>query len=354
MRDGRIILQFSKSSSSTSADLYAIVTDPQTGKSDGKATAITHWDGQFALALSASSDLAHLVVTKSRTWLGTYVAEIKGKDGSLGPTRSLALSDGVNDATAWSHDSKTVFFLSDRTGKVQIFKQQLDQDNAEHLNTEPVIAGAEPTPDGAWILYWSQGEGAAEQSARLMRFPVSGGSPEAIMTAPFDATIDFHCPSRATGSCVLSRGAHGEVAFYALDPAQGQGKELARTKLPLPTDINWSLSSDGSRVAIKSKDQLPGRIRILDLRKATERDLQLPSGWSIWYSAWAADGNALYLSAQAKGFFLARVGLDGESHVLLDRGVNQFLGCPVGSPDGRYLAFCQQNFESNAWLLENF
>jgi serine/threonine protein kinase len=353
MRDGRIVLPLSKSNS-TRADLYAIVTDPQTGKSDGKAAAITHWDGQFALALSASSDLAHLVVTKSRTWTGAYVAELKGKDGSLGSPRSLALSDGGNTPTAWSRDSETVFFLSNRTGKEQIFKQQLDQDNAEHLNTEPVIATAEPTPDGAWILYWSQGEGAAEQSARLMRFPVSGGSPEAITTVPFDATIDFHCPSRATGSCVFSRGAHGEVAFYALDPVHGQGKELARTKLPQPYNLNWSLSSDGSRVAIKSKDQLPGRIRVLDLRKGTERDLQLPSGWSIWFTAWAADGNALYASVGAKGFFLARIGLDGKSQVLLSRSINQFLGCPVTSPDGRYLAFCQQNFESNAWLLENF
>ncbi len=351
--DGRIVLPLSKSSS-TRADLYAIVTDPQTGRSDGKAAAITQWDGQFALALSASSDLAHLVVTKSRTWMGAYVAELKGKDGSLGSPRSLALSDGGNTPTAWSHDSKTVFFLSNRTGKEQMFKQPLDQDNAERLSTEPVIATAEPTPDGASILYWSQGEGAEEQSARLMRFPVSGGSPEAIMKVPFDATIDFHCPSRATGSCVLSRRAHGEVVFYALDPVQGQGKELARTKLPQPYDINWSLSSDGSRVAIKSKDQLPGRIRIMDLGKGTERDLQLPSGWLIWYTSWAADGKALYASAQAKGFFLARVGLDGKSRVLLERGINQFLGCPVSSPDGRYLAFCQQNFESNAWLLENF
>jgi eukaryotic-like serine/threonine-protein kinase len=353
MRDGRIVLPLVKSSS-TSAGLYAIMTDPQTGKSDGKAAAITHWDGQSALAITASTDLAHLVVTKSRTWMGTYVAELKGKDGSLGSPRSLALSDGGNTATAWSHDSKTVFFLSDRTGKEQIFKQQLDQDNAEHLDTGPAIATAEPTPDGAWILYWSQGEGAEEQSVRLMRFPVSGGSPEAILKIPFDATIDLHCPSRATGSCVISRGAHGEVAFYALDPVHGQGKELARTKLPQPYDINWSLSSDGSRVAIKSKDQLPGRIRIVDLGKGTERDLQLPSGWSIWYTSWAADGKALYASAQAKGFFLARIELDGKSRVLLDRGVNQFLGCPVNSPDGRYLAFCQQNFESNAWLVENF
>ena len=352
MRDGRIVVPLSRG---TSEDLYEITTDPQTGKSDGKAVSIAHWDGQLALAISASSDLAHLVVTKSRTWMGIYVAELKGKDGNLGPSRSLALSDGDNSATAWSHDSKTVFFFSDRTGKEQVFKQQLDQENAEPLITgPPVIGTAEPTPDGAWILYWSQGEGAEEQSARLMRFPVSGGSSESLMKVPYDATIDVHCPARPTGSCVFSRGAHGEVAFYALDPVQSQGKELARTKVPLASDFDWSLSPDGSQVAIKSKDQLSGRIRILDLRTGTERDLHLPSGWLIWYTSWAADGNALYASGRAKGFFLARIGLDGKSRVLLDRGVNQFLGCPVSSPDGRYLAFCEENFESNAWLLENF
>jgi Tol biopolymer transport system component len=351
MRDGRLIVPLS---GGKNTDLYAIVADPKTGKSDGKTVAITHWDGQLPLAISASSDLAHLVVTKSRSWQGTYVAELNGKDGSLGPPRSLALSDGVNTATAWSHDSKTVFFFSDRTGKEQIFKQQLDQDNAEHLITGPVIGTAEPTPDGAWILYWSQGEGAEEQSARLMRFPVSGGSPEALMKVPYDTTIDVHCPARATGSCVFSRWAHGVVAFSALDPVQSQGKELAGTKLSLPSDFNWSLSPDGSQVALKSNDQLSGRIRILNLRTGTERNLELPPGWSIWQTNWAAGGNALYASAQAKGFFLARIGLDGKSHVLLDRSVNQFVGCPVSSPDGRYLAFCQQNFESNAWLLENF
>ena len=350
MRDGRIVLPLSKSS--TKGDLYEVVTDPQTGKSDGKAVAITDWDRQFVLAMSASTDLAHLVVTKVHSWMSIDVVQLKG-DGSLGSPRNLVLSDSQNSASGWTHDSKAVFFVSDRTGKDQIFKQALDQDNAEPLTTGlgiDLYYPAEPTPDGRWLLVWSQGEG----SARLMRLPLSGGPPELLLDTPYDTAVFFHCPSRAIGSCVLSRWARGELAFYTLDPVHGQGKELAATKLLQPEDLSWSLSSDGSRVAITSKDQLRGRIRILDLRKGTERDLQLPAGWSIWYTSWAADGNELFASAQAKGFFLALIGLDGESKVLLTRGRNQFLGCPTTSPDGRYLAFCQQNFESNAWMLDHF
>jgi hypothetical protein len=260
--------------------------------------------------------------------MGTYVAELKGKDGSLGSPRSLALSDGGNTATAWSHDSKTVFFLSDRTGKEQIFKQQLDQDNAEHLDTGPAIATAEPTPDGAWILYWSQGEGAEEQSVRLMRFPVSGGSPEAILKIPFDATIDLHCPSRATGSCVISRGAHGEVAFYALDPVHGQGKELARTKLPQPYDINWSLSSDGSRVAIKSKDQLPGRI-------------------PLWI--WARERSGICNSRQA-GRSGIRVGLRMGRHCMRQLRRRVFFSLALSWTESP--GFCSIGASINSWVVQ--
>jgi Tol biopolymer transport system component len=61
------------------------------------------------------------------------------------------------------------------------------------------------------------------------------------------------------------------------------------------------------------------------------------------------------VAAQSKeGYFIARIDLDGKTHVLLDRGRNQWLGRPTPSPDGHRLAFSQQAFEANAWLLENF
>jgi Tol biopolymer transport system component len=67
-----------------------------------------------------------------------------------------------------------------------------------------------------------------------------------------------------------------------------------------------------------------------------------------------ADGNALFASAaQSTEYLIVRIELDGKTHVLLNRGRNQWLGSLVPSPDGRYLAFRQQTFENNVWLLEN-
>jgi hypothetical protein len=144
------------------------------------------------------------------------------------------------------------------------------------------------------------------------------------------------------------------TAARKLDPAQGKGKELARTKLGQPADMYWKISPDGSRVAVFGGDQPGGHVRIVDLERGSERNLQLPHGWSIWNLRWAVDSGALLVAAQSKstGCLIVRIGLDGKSSVLLNR--NQWLGFPCPSPDGRRLAFSQQTFETNAYLLENF
>jgi hypothetical protein len=62
----------------------------------------------------------------------------------------------------------------------------------------------------------------------------------------------------------------------------------------------------------------------------------------------------MYLAAQDKGYFLVHLALDGKFRVLLDRGRDNWLSVPMASRDFRHLAFSQQIFENNAWVLENF
>jgi Tol biopolymer transport system component len=95
-------------------------------------------------------------------------------------------------------------------------------------------------------------------------------------------------------------------------------------------------------------------MRLVDLRNGTERPLQLPQGWRIWSLSWDTEGKGVLVAAQTRSYFLARIDLDGKYHVLLDSGRNQWLSSPKPSPDGRYLAYSQLTFETNAWLLENF
>ena len=124
--------------------------------------------------------------------------------------------------------------------------------------------------------------------------------------------------------------------------------------MPHPDDLNWSVSPDGSRIAIASLDQLKDQVRILDLANASEHDLQLPPRWYIWSLSWAKDGKALFAAVGFTDYMIVRIELDGKTHVLLDKGREHWLSAPIPSPDGRHLAFSQQTFENNAWLLENF
>jgi Tol biopolymer transport system component len=138
-----------------------------------------------------------------------------------------------------------------------------------------------------------------------------------------------------------------------LDPLQGQGKEIIRTKLGQANDLDWSISPDGSHIALASWTQLREQIRILDLQNGTERNLPVPKGWDISALSWAADGRALFAGVYSTEWLISRIDLEGNTHVLL-KGASAWYGSPISSPDGRHLTYFQGTVDDNYWLLENF
>ena len=155
-------------------------------------------------------------------------------------------------------------------------------------------------------------------------------------------------------SCVLSRMENDQLTFYAFDAYErASSKALAETHLQSPKFLTWSISQDGTRIVLASDDLLPGQVRILDLRTGRENDLSLPKG-SLQGMGWTADSNSLIVSICSDECFLARVELDARTTVLLHGGINQNYSNPVASPDGRRMAFGQQVWNNNAWLLEHF
>jgi serine/threonine protein kinase len=352
--DGRLV--FSSSGGKVFAghpNLWAILTDSQTGVPSGKPTQSTNWADSLAHSPSVSRDGSRLVVGKNHQWNDAYIGELKDNDTRLDSPRRLTSSDSSNVASGWTPNSGTVLLMSNRVGRFQIYKQRIDADAPE------LLAGSPDTqlfpsfsPDATWILYWSMAQSQVT-SQRLMRVPASGGSPERVLESPVDPMLAYRCPSRPSSSCVISRGEQGQLIFYALDPLQGQGKEIIRTKLGQANDLEWSISPDGSHIALASWTQLREQIRILDLQNGTERNLSLPKGWDIPALCWAADGKALFASAYSTEWLISRVDLDGNTHVLLKR-TSAWFGGPLSSPDGRHLAYFQGTVDDNYWLLENF
>ncbi len=359
VRDGRMMFPMGNASAGENAiSSWEIKVDERTGKPSGELMKSAILD---AMPVSASADGTRLVVIKGHARDDVYVGELRENGATLETPKRLTVSESVDYPSEWTRDGRTIFFDSDRTGRRQIFSQQLDSESAQPLSQGgDRQEQATLTPDGAWIFYWSSPQapaGSAPTTHQIMRMPASGGSPEKMLEAAAnDSATDFRCPSGQIGSCVLSGWEQGQMIFYVLDPVKGKGRELARTILAQPGgDFDWSISPDGKRIAISTPRLLREQVRVLDLPNGTERTVPLPKGWAIWSITWSANNEFLFLAAQSKdGYFLARLDLDGKFRVLFDRGRNQWLGNVKVSPDGRRLAFAQQSFQSNAWLVENF
>jgi eukaryotic-like serine/threonine-protein kinase len=335
--------------------LWAILTDSQTGVASGKPAQITNWADSLAHDPSASRDGSRLVAGKNRQWNQPYIADLKDNGTRLDSPKRLTSSDSGNVVVGWTRDSGTVLLMSNRAGRFQIYKQRIDADAPELVASSPdnqLLPSF--SPDAAWILYWSMAE-SQSASQRLMRVPASGGSPEQVLEAPVGPMIVFDCPSRPSSSCVISRKEQGQVIFYALDPVQGQGKEIIRTKLGRANDLQWCISPDGSQIAMASRAELREQIRIVDLQNGTERNLSLPKGGWIYGFSWAADGKALFASVPSSPeVLISRIDLDGNTHVLFKRATAWWIGAPIASPDGKHLAYFEGIVDDNFWLLENF
>ena len=355
LADERLIFGVNSSSERGTTDLWGMPMDFRTGKSAGSTVQITNWHGDDLVIPSASSDGRRVTLIKSHPKIDVFLSEVKNKGRRVEGAKNLTLGDSDDAPAAWFADSRAMMILSTRTGRAQIYRLYLDGRNPEAIVPGPDDqADPQISTDGVWIIYFSSPAKANETSLRFMRVAAAGGTPEQLLEAQPDETTYLHCPSRAGSSCVLSLWKQNQLSFYEFDPVKGQGKELARTALGEPKNLTWSISPAGSQIAVASRDLLKEQIRVVDLRGGSEKNVALPKGWLISDLGWTSDSAAVLATLLSFTGTMARVELDGKTSILIQGGKSQFFYNPVASPDGRYLAYGEQGWNANVWLLENF
>jgi Tol biopolymer transport system component/predicted Ser/Thr protein kinase len=351
LRDGR--LAFNLSTPDGMASLYQIRVDPADGATTGTLAKITDSQDGFTMWVSASADGSRLLVTKARSWVDISSVDLHEKKPPA--ISNLTLTRSVNIASGWTQDSKSVLFQSNRTGRYQIFRQQIGHRNAEALalGTDDQQNPAS-SPDGNWILFWSTIPGSQPSSIKhLIRFPPSGGAPETILDARNDDSVAFECGYTPGAGCIFSRQENGVLLFYQLDPLRGLGRQVG--SMNAPSRSFWATSFDASRLAITNKSALDGQVMILNLKDSTQRTFRISPACDIREVGWAANSQSLYgICIGSATERIVRVALDGRAEVVLDRGKDQVMLGLLPSPDGRYLVYSEMLWESNNWLLENF
>ena len=381
--DGRILYTVPDygDSRENTCNFWQTRMDVSTGEPLEKPKRFTNWSGFCVDTLSATADGKKLAFRRSTVQSSVYLADFQGHGMGIGTPRRFTLNEGRDFPAAWTADSKTIVFVSNRNGQWELFRQHLNEDTAQSIaavsagEAERTEAGEfSPTvprisPDGAWMLFliWKK-KGNSSAQTELVRVPITGGPPQLVLTSSSGLIHSFRCARFPATLCTIAERTpdHKQLIFTAFDPIKGRDRELTRfTTKPTPdAEYAWDLSPNGTHIAILKRSEAIIHVLSMSLQPTQEIVVK---GWSgLQTLDWASDGTGLFVAiAREGGSALLRMDLKGSGQLLwaskgtVEPGISAFLGGPtvpwaVPSPDGRHLAICEWNLSANIWMMENF
>ncbi len=339
-------------------NLWAVQLDSQ-GRVQGQAMRLTHGAGVASLP-SITAEGKRMIYFRGQIEPDVYVADILANGTKLGNERQLTFDERSDMPYAWTPDSQSVLFVSNRNGNYNIFRQSVNDTEPEIL-----VGGAQDatmprlTPDGKSFLYKiSPKPGDTSPDVRLMRMALAGGAPQTVLLLP--EANNQQCARLPSTVCIISRIQSGREVFYYFDPEKGLGAEIKSAEVESTNsfDFNWTLSPDGTLLAMARKEggKEDSVILLLSLLDGSKKTLPVPGDWlGIGSIDWAADSKSLWALAYANTGprRLLNVDISGRVRTLLDEN-RMKLGWAIPSPDGKHLAIWKASGSSNVWMLENF
>jgi Tol biopolymer transport system component len=356
--DGRLIYSLGElpPSSQNDTNLWAVRIDPRGWKTWGLPTRLTN-DSDAKVRASISADGKRLSFLRGADAPGVYITDVEGGGSRLSPLQRLSLDERRNYPYTWTPDGKSVIFTSDRDGVFHLFKQAVDQPAPDLLvGGEQSVILARLNPESSAILYTLGPDPRdVDRHIRMMRLPLAGGTPQFVLQDP--SINNFQCARAPATVCVLSEFTGDRLELLTFNAVTGEKKLLMRIEGPEWYLLNWTLSPDGSTLAMAKKHRVPGPavIRLYTMANGSERTLTLKDWSGIASLDWAGDGRSIWASASSLTGMrtLLNVDLHGKAKAILQEREKQ-LGWAIPSADGRHLAIWISSGSSNAWLLEGF
>lgn len=354
LADGRIV--YSVSTKLGEYNLRSIMVNSNVEGPIGKPEPLTDWRDLAAAGFQSTGDGKRIIALKRHSEDAIYVGDLDSQAGGFNTKRLMAQS-WRNAATAWMKDSKGILGQTKRNGRLTIFRQDMNADMPETLitglesYTDPVLSA---TGRLLYNAYQPADVGTDARNWQLMSTPIDGGPRSVLMTGHFT----YDCSSLGPGSCVVANLEDNQLVFSSLDPVKGKGAEIARVPYRAEDRPHWSLSPDGSKIAMVETGGESSKIKILNLADGAITSLPIHgSGWKFLTGiSWAADGKRLFaITLSELSSALVSIDPGGRLAVLLEVDPGQsLLFLPIPSPDGRFLAFTKTTYVSDLVLLENF
>jgi hypothetical protein len=359
--DGRMIYSLAEPPpNDTSCNYWEAVIDAGTGKSIRKLRRLTAWAGFWVEGMSASADGRRLTQKRSYFQDSVDLAEVDSSGTRISAVRRLTVSEDQAFPVGWTADSRAVIFAGRRNGQFGVFRQFLDADVADRIETGLGDANSpQVSPDGSWILYHTAPKEAdITAPSQLMRVSMTGGPPQLVFALGevfSGECCTVSCSLSPATICAVAELAGKQLVFTSFEPVKGRGRMLTKFDIDPSAAYAWNLSPDGTRIAIVTRSS--DRIHILPFDGLAQREIVV-RGWKDLTSAvWAVDGKGLFVGANVVGGrALLYVDLKAKPSVLWQQkeGGTFVPLWAVTSPDGRHLAIHASTMNSNMWMVENF
>lgn len=361
--DGRIVYYISDRFRHN-FEMWSLKADPDTATQLGQPTWLATGDSDDPLEIRADGD-GHRLIYLSNSWnTAVYVVDLRSSKTSK--AQRLTTDNWDNSPEGWSRDSAAILYTSIKGNKSTIYSQSLDRQPPKALiSGDELYYDALLTPDGDHLLF-SVLDSSNPSVRRLMSVPVQGGIRSVLLASDHSVSdFSYACPHIQGERCVLGELQGKQLIFSVLDTINGKGAEIQRVDVDPASVHDWSLSPDGTRIAID--DSSTGWIRILTIADPNVVSLPRKGNWqSVASVTWAADGKHLFATAWSDHFSrqaILSIDLEGNTKIIdeLRSGtfgqeltyVNNSLWALKASPDGRYLAYRKTIWDGNVMMLEN-
>lgn len=347
--DGRILFSYREGASTqNNYGVYSVLFDERTGKTTGPPQPITQAEGKIG-GISGTSDGKHLVLWRFNATRQAFISTFDSKSHKWSEPRRLALDANQTDATAWIADSKAVLFTSNRNGNWKLFRQAIDETTPEELAGGRSLSLPRLSADGKQALYLSSSSpDEVSFPAELMSKPIAGGTPRVALQG--NGITNYQCAMAPATLCIFSQVENGNTVLRAFDLEHGAGRELLTVPLLF---LNWSLSSDGSKLAIFLD---PHRIRFLSLATRDSHDVSVKD-WTLHNGDWGANGQRVFMPSHTSTGIpvILEVDQSGKAKVVLQGRANIGFKAMIQSPDSRKALVVEEiPTDYNAWMVYDF
>jgi hypothetical protein len=181
-----------------------------------------------------------------------------------------------------------------------------------------------------------------------MSKPLVGGAPRVVIQGK--GITNHQCATAPATLCIFGQFDGKDLLLRSFDLDHGAGRELLRISDNSP---NWSLSSDGSKLAIILDRH---RIRFVSLGTGAAGEVTVKD-WPLDNVDWAANNQTVLIPSHAPNGLpvILEVDQTGKTKVVLQGKPNTDFEWLIQSPDSRYALVGEYvPSDNNAWIVNEF